>query len=73
MKLNTTTNNDIRYGYSAQQVKDVAPEFVNSSGDDLAVRYIDIHTIKISLLENKIKEQDKQIEELKTIIKNLKP
>jgi hypothetical protein len=45
----------IRYGYSAQQVKELMPELV--SGDDkLSVNYMDIHSIKIAALEREVKE-----------------
>jgi hypothetical protein len=56
-------SNDIRYGYSAQQVRDQAPELINPNGE-LSVKYIDVHTLKIAELE-------KRVLELETIIKKL--
>jgi hypothetical protein len=56
-------SNDIRYGYSAQQVRDQAPELINPNGE-LSVKYVDIHTLKIASLE-------KRVLELETIIKKL--
>jgi hypothetical protein len=50
----------IRYGYSAQQVKELMPELV--SGDDkLSVNYMDIHSIKIAALERRIKELEAKL------------
>lgn len=44
-----------RYGYSAQQVKELMPELVG--GDEkLTVNYMDVHSIKIAALEREIKE-----------------
>ncbi len=45
----------VRYGYSAQQVKELMPELVG--GDEkLTVNYMDVHSIKIAALEREIKE-----------------
>lgn len=45
----------LRYGYSAQEVKEVAPELVGGDGF-LSVNYLDLHTLKIAALEREIKE-----------------
>jgi hypothetical protein len=55
VKFTRIGDDDIRYGYSAQQIKEAAPELV-SSGGSLSVKYIDVHTLKIAALENEIKE-----------------
>lgn len=57
----TRTNSDkIRYGYSAQQVKSVCSDF--AEGDDvLTLNYLDIHTMKIKELEDKIKELEEKL------------
>ena len=63
IKFNRKNNASIRYGYSAQQVKEYLPEAV-SGEDELVVNYSDVHTLKIAQLEGEIKE-------LKEIIKTL--
>ena len=55
IKFNRKDNASIRYGYSAQQVKEFLPDAV--SGDsELVVNYSDVHTLKIAALERKILE-----------------
>jgi hypothetical protein len=55
IKFNRKENASIRYGYSAQQVKEFVPEAVNGD-NELLVNYSDIHTLKIAALERRILE-----------------
>lgn len=55
VKFTRVGDNDVRYGYSAQQIRDVAPDLV-SNGASLGVKYIDVHTLKIAALENEVRE-----------------
>jgi hypothetical protein len=64
----TRTDNEtdkIRYGYSAQQVKDILPDLVND-GEKLTVNYTDIHTLKIAALEKRITELENRIKALES-------
>jgi hypothetical protein len=45
---------DIRYGYSAEQIHSLMPELTDK--DITAVKYLDVHTILISQLQQEIKE-----------------
>jgi hypothetical protein len=59
----TRTDTDIdqiRYGYSAQQVQSVLPDVVIGN-DRLAVNYVDIHTLKIAALEKRIAELEAKL------------
>jgi hypothetical protein len=47
--------NQVRYGYSAQQVQSILPDAVTGS-EFLNVNYLDVHTLKIAQLEKEIKE-----------------
>ena len=47
--------NQVRYGYSAQQVQSILPDAVTGT-DFLNVNYLDVHTLKIAQLEKEIKE-----------------
>jgi hypothetical protein len=47
--------NQVRYGYSAQQVHSILPDAVTGT-DFLNVNYLDVHTLKIAQLEKEIKE-----------------
>jgi len=47
--------NQVRYGYSAQQVQSILPDAVTGT-DFLNVNYLDVHTLKIAALEQEIKE-----------------
>jgi hypothetical protein len=44
----------IHYGYSAQQVKEICPDFVNE-GEYLSLNYSNIHTVKIAQLEEEVR------------------
>jgi hypothetical protein len=59
----TRTDNEsgqIRYGYSAQQVQLILPDAV--TGDEkLSVNYMDIHTLKLAALENRIAELEAKL------------
>jgi hypothetical protein len=50
----------VRYGYSAQQVKSVLPDAV-SGEDKLSVNYMDVHTLKIAALEKRIAELEAKL------------
>jgi hypothetical protein len=47
--------NQVRYGYSAQQVQSILPDAVTGT-DFLNVNYLDVHTLKIAQLEQEIKD-----------------
>ena len=56
-------DNQVRYGYSAQDVQKLCSDLV--VGDNpLTVNYNDVHTLKIHQLENKIKQLENKIESL---------
>ena len=58
--------NKIRYGYSAQQVKEILPELVDQDIDEkLTVNYQDMHTIMIKYLLDKIKHLENELIRLK--------
>ncbi len=60
--MRTTYDKDkIRYGYSAQQVFDIAPELVNNDGISLSVNYTDLHTLKIAQLERRVAELEAKL------------
>ena len=60
-------DNQVRYGYSAQSVKEACSDLV--VGDlPMSVNYNDVHTLKIHQLENKIKQLENKIESLYVII-----
>ena len=52
---NDSDINQVRYGYSAQEVQSICSDLV-SGNDFLNVNYIDVHTLKIAALEQEIKE-----------------
>jgi hypothetical protein len=60
IKFNRKDNASIRYGYSAQQVKEFVPEAVNGD-NELVVNYSDIHTLKIAALERRILELENKL------------
>jgi hypothetical protein len=53
--LKSDSKNAIHYGYSAQQVQDICPDFVNAEGEYLSLNYTNIHTIKIAQLEEEVR------------------
>jgi len=55
IKFTRNGSQQIRYGYSAQQVKNVIPDAVVGE-DELVVNYSDVHTLKIAELERRIEE-----------------
>jgi len=56
-------DNQVRYGYSAQSVKEACSDLV--VGDlPMSVNYNDVHTLKIHQLENKIKQLENKLESL---------
>ena len=63
IKFTRKGDSDIRYGYSAQQVKQFVPEAVVGT-DMLTVNYTDVHTLKIAALEKRIAELEKKLNKL---------
>jgi hypothetical protein len=51
---------NVRFGYSAQQIQEIMPELVGGK-DYLSVNYIDVHTLKIAMLEEQIRELQEQL------------
>ena len=47
-------SDDVRYGYSAEQINSLMPELTNK--DVTAVKYLDVHTLLIAELQREIKE-----------------
>jgi len=60
IKFNRKDNASIRYGYSAQQVKEFLPEAVTGDSE-LVVNYSDVHTLKIAALERRILELENKL------------
>jgi hypothetical protein len=52
-RKNTDTD-DVRYGYSAEQINSLMPELTNKEAT--AVKYLDVHTLLIAELQREIKE-----------------
>jgi hypothetical protein len=46
---------NVHYGYSAQQVQEVCPDLVNSSGDYLSLNYANVHSAMIHQLQEEVK------------------
>ena len=59
-------NNEVRYGYSAQQVQAILPDVVRiqKDSDRLHLNYTDIHTLKIAALEKKVAELEEKLNSL---------
>ena len=55
IKFTRKNSEQVRYGYSAQQVKSVLPDAVIGD-DELTVNYSDVHTLKIAGLEKRVLE-----------------
>jgi polyhydroxyalkanoate synthesis regulator phasin len=60
VKYSRKEDGKIRYGYIAQEVQEKIPELVND-GEFLTLNYIDLHSIKIAALENRIKELEAKL------------
>lgn len=46
---------NVHYGYSAQQVQEVCPDLVNSSDDYLSLNYANVHSAMIHQLQEEVK------------------
>ena len=55
IKFTRNGSDTIRYGYSAQQVQSIVPDAVFGD-NELVVNYMDVHTLKIASLENRVAE-----------------
>ena len=51
--------NDIRYGYSAEQIHSLMPELTDSKAS--AVKYLDVHTLLIAQLQKRISELESKL------------
>jgi hypothetical protein len=62
IKFTRTDSNteQIRYGYSAQQLKNILSDVV-MEGEKLTVNYMDVHTLKIASLERRVKELEDRL------------
>lgn len=60
IKYSLKGTEQLRYGYSAQQVKEILPELTNGE-NPLTVNYIDLHTLKILQLEKRINNLESQL------------
>jgi hypothetical protein len=54
-----------RFGYGAQELLEIIPEAVYKSGETYAVDYTQVHTVLIDENIRRIKELEKEVEELK--------
>ena len=54
---------DVRYGYSAQQILEVAPELVDASGSGWGVKYLDVHTLLINDLKKEVKQLKEKLKQ----------
>jgi hypothetical protein len=60
IKFTRKGDKQIRYGYSAQQIKKILPDAVEGT-DKLVVNYVDVHTLKIAALEKRIAELEAKL------------
>ena len=60
VKFTRKGQSQVRYGYSAQQVKSILPDAVFGY-DELTVNYSDVHTIKIASLEKRVAELESRL------------
>lgn len=60
IKFTLKGSKEVRYGYSAQQVRQFVPEAV-AGVDQLTVNYSDVHTLKIAALERRIAELEAKL------------
>jgi len=60
IKYIRNNSDQIRYGYSAQQVKSILPDAVFGY-DELTVNYSDVHTLKIASLEKRVAELESRL------------
>jgi hypothetical protein len=60
IKFTRKGQSQVRYGYSAQQVKSILPDAVFGY-DELTVNYSDVHTIKIASLEKRVAELESRL------------
>jgi hypothetical protein len=60
IKFTRKGSEQVRYGYSAQQVQTIIPDAVVGE-DELVVNYSDVHTLKIAALEKRIAELEHSI------------
>lgn len=60
IKFTLKGSTEVRYGYSAQQVRQFVPEAVMGT-DKLTVNYSDVHTLKIAALERKVAELEAKL------------
>jgi hypothetical protein len=65
IKFTRTDNesNQIRYGYSAQQVQQILSDVVTGE-EKLSLNYMDVHTLKIASLEKRIAELESKLSKL---------
>lgn len=61
IKFTRKGSNQVRYGYSAQQVKSLSEDLVGGTKDELTVNYSDVHTLKIAALERKVAELEAKL------------
>ena len=60
IKYTRNGSDQIRYGYSAQQVQSIVPDAVFGD-DELTVNYSDVHTLKIASLEKRVAELESRL------------
>jgi len=63
IKFTRKGDTQIRYGYSAQQIKKILPDAVEGT-DKLVVNYVDVHTLKIAALEKRIAELEAKLNKI---------
>ena len=63
IKFTRKGDTQIRYGYSAQQIRKILPDAVEGT-DKLVVNYVDVHTLKIAALEKRIAELEAKLNKI---------
>lgn len=61
IKFTRKGSTQIRYGYSAQQVKSLSEDLIGGTKDEMTVNYSDVHTLKIAALEKRIAELEAKL------------
>lgn len=62
IKFTRKGSSQIRYGYSAQQVKSLSEDLIGGTKDEMTVNYSDVHTLKIAALEKRILELEAKLD-----------
>jgi hypothetical protein len=61
IKFTRKGSTQVRYGYSAQDVKKLSEDLIGGTKDEMTVNYSDVHTLKIAALEKRIAELEAKL------------